>query len=123
MDFPSFLTNRIAPRTVVTSKLARTAYGKMKSAYDATVQELDLHNQRKDALRASVPPKVDPLAQASQSKMSFEELLKANPAAAYHRANGTAPSPQQLQDFTSRFSPQENGLNQRDIDVLKELIQ
>jgi hypothetical protein len=94
----------------------------MKGAYDQTIQALQQHTQNKATVQANRLQSIHPVIQASQSNMSFDQLAQHNPAAAYHRANGTLPNPQQLQEFQKTITPVESqGLNQRDIDVLKEI--
>ena len=122
MEFPSLTQGRTLPRTVINSKPAREAYGTMKTAYENLTAETQAHQANLAAVKASKPEPIHPVVAAASSTMSFEELGQHNPSAAYYRANGKIPKPNELSDFQKTITPVETpGLNEKDLESLKEL--
>ncbi len=96
--------DKIAPKAVTTSQPAITNYNNAKTTL--TQAEQDIQNQlvNKGNTQATANAN-DPIISAALSATSFDQLLKANPAAAYYRSNGIKPTDQQLQQFVASFAP------------------
>lgn len=96
------------PRSIITSKPAREHFAMVQNHYKQTLDGMQEQSAKRAQIQANTPPQVHPLAQVGQD-MSFDELVKANPAAAFFRANARPPQPEELQPFIQQFNPDLSG--------------
>lgn len=87
---------------VITPTLAQNNFNQQQTAATGITQAV----QAQTAANAGKPSQ-DPVIQAAQSDIPFQQLLTNNPAAAYYRATGRLPSPGSTQELAN-FVAQQN---------------